>query len=286
MNKGIVIYAHNNRKLDYAFMAVVAGSLATTHLKVPVSIITDQSTIEWMKESEIYKKAEMLFDNIIIVDRPDTDNRRRLSDGTSEDVVPFLNSTRTSIWELTPYDRTLLIDSDYFIFSDHLNEYWDIDQDIMIGESVNDINDKDRMGYHDRYVSDTGIKLYWATTVMFTKNERSKFFFDTVSYVKENYSFYADLYRFDPRQYRNDISFSIAKHIIDGFETINQVMLPPVLTAIDRDILCEVTQTGLTFLINYDLGTNFCAAKMSNIDIHIMNKQSIQRNRNQLLSLI
>jgi hypothetical protein len=156
----------------------------------------------------------------------------------------------------------------------------------MIGEAINDINEKNRMGYHDRYVSDTGIKLYWATTVMFTKNERSKFFFDMVTYVKENYSFYADLYRFDDRQYRNDISFSVAKHIIDGFETTTQHMLPPVLTAIDRDVLHEVNQTGLTFLINYDLSSNFCASRVKNTDVHVMNKQSIYRNKDQLLSLI
>lgn len=286
MNKGIVIYAHNNRKVDYALMAVIAGGLAKKNLGVPVSIITDQSTVEWMQQSGIYEKADALFDKIILVDRPITDNQRRLHDGVSEDIVPFLNSNRTSVWDLTPYDRTLLIDSDYLIFSNHLNEYWDVDQDVMIGESINDINEQYRMGYHDRYVSDTGIKLYWATTVMFTKNERSKFFFDMVSYVKENYSFYADLYRFDSKQYRNDISFSVAKHIIDGFETSDQHMLPPVLTAIDRDVLYEVKDNKLTFLINYSLGTAFCAAVINNLDVHVMNKQSIYRNKDQLLDLI
>jgi len=139
MNKGIVIYAHNNRKVDYALMAVIAGGLAKKNLGVPVSIITDQSTVEWMQQSGIYEKADALFDKIILVDRPITDNQRRLHDGVSEDIVPFLNSNRTSVWDLTPYDRTLLIDSDYLIFSNHLNEYWDVDQDVMIGESINDI---------------------------------------------------------------------------------------------------------------------------------------------------
>lgn len=286
MKKGIVIYAHNNRKVDYALMATIAGGLAKKHLNVPVSIITDQSTVDWMKESGIYKKAESLFDKIILSDRPDTDNHRRLHDGVSEDIVPFLNSNRSTIWDLTPYDRTLLIDSDYLIFSNLLNEFWDVDQDVMIGESINDVCQINRMGYHDKYVSDTGIKLYWATTVMFTKNKSSKFFFDMVSYVKQNYSFYADLYRFDSKQYRNDITFSIAKHIVDGFETTTQRMLPPVLTAIDRDILHEIKDSKLIFLINNDLGTNFCAASISGVDIHVMNKQSIYRNKDQLLDLI
>jgi hypothetical protein len=286
MNKGIVIYAHNNRKVDYALMSLIAGGLAKRHLQVPVSLITDESTVSWMKESGIHQQAESVFDQIILTDRPDTNNQRRLYDGVTDEVVPFINADRYSVWELTPYERTLLIDSDFLIFSNQLNEYWDVDQDVMIGNAINDIYDQKRLGYHDRYVSDTGIKLYWATTVMFTKNQTSKFFFDTVAHVKENYRYYADLYRFDSRQYRNDISFSVAKHIMEGFEATDQQMLPPVLTALDRDVLAEVSDKKLTFLVNYNLDNNFCAAALSNIDVHVMNKQSIHRNKDQLLELI
>jgi hypothetical protein len=286
MKKGIVIYAHNNRKVDYALMSLISGGLAKKNLNVPVSLITDESTVDWMKESNIFQKSQEVFENIILTDRPDTGNQRRLHDGINNDVVPFINSDRYSVWDLTPYDRTLLIDSDFLIFSNHLNEYWSVDQDIMISPAINDIFDQNRLGYHDRYVSDAGVKLYWATTVMFTKNQKSKFFFDTVAHVKDNYKFYADLYRFDDRQYRNDISFSVAKHIYDGFETVDQKTLPPVLTAIDRDILIKVENQKLTFLINHSLDENFCAASISNLDIHVMNKQSIYRNRDSLMEII
>lgn len=286
MKKGIVIYAHNNRKVDYALMSLIAGGLAKKHLNVPVSLITDPSTIDWMKESNIFEKSATTFENIIITDRPESDNFRNLHDGLTKDHVPFVNSNRNSVWELTPYERTLLIDSDFLVFSDHLNEYWEVDQDVMIGESINDVYSQDRLGYHDIFISDTGIKLYWATTVMFTKNETSKFFFDMVEHVKENYKFYADLYRFDSRQYRNDISFSIAKHIVDGFETTESKMLPPVLTTIDKDILLEVKDNKLLFLINHKLDSEFCASSLSDVDIHVMNKQSIYRCKDQLLEML
>ena len=51
MTQGIILYAHNNRTVDYALMAVIAGGLAKKNLQVPVSLITDESTIAWMKES-------------------------------------------------------------------------------------------------------------------------------------------------------------------------------------------------------------------------------------------
>lgn len=286
MNNGVVIYAYNNRKVDYALMSLISGGLAKKNLSVPVTLITDQSTVNWMKESGIYNKSQEVFEQIILTDRPETNNQRKLYDGTTNDIVPFINSNRFSVWDLTPYDRTLLIDSDYLIFSKNLAEYWHVDQDVMIGNAINDLYDQKRLGFHDRYVSDTGIKLYWATTVMFTKNEKSKFFFDTVNHIRKNYNFYSDIYRFDSRQYRNDISFSVAKHIFDGFETPAQKMLPPVLTALDRDILIDITDNKLKFLINYNLDDKFCAASLSNIDIHIMNKQSIYRNKDQLLEMI
>jgi len=286
MRKGIVIYAYNNRRVDYALMSLISGGLAKKNLQVPVSLITDESTVAWMKESKIYDKSQEIFDQIILTDRPNTGNQRRLHDGNINEIVPFVNSNRNTVWDLTPYEKTLLIDSDFLILSDNLNEYWNVDQDVLIGDSINDIYDQKRIGYHDQYISDTGIKLYWATTVMFTKNENSKLFFDLVGHIRENYKYYADLFRFDSRQYRNDISFSIAKHILDGFENVNQQSLPPVLTTLDRDILFDVKKDSLIFLVSHNLDTNFCAASVSNLDIHIMNKHSIVRNKDNLLNLI
>lgn len=286
MNKGIVIYAHNNRTVDYALMAMISGGLAKKNLQVPVSLITDESTISWMKEYGTHHTAKSIFENIIIVEKPITNNQRFLHDGDTRTTIPFVNTNRNSVWDLTPYDRTLLIDSDFLIFSDNLNKYWDVDEDLLIGESINDIYDNKRLGYLDKYVSETGVKLYWATTVMFTKNERTKLFFDTVNYIKNNYEYYGDVFRYDARQYRNDIAFSVAKHLLEGFEETNTGRLPPVISALDRDILFSVDNDRLKFLVNYRLDNNYCAACLHGVDIHVMNKQSIIRNSQQLLELI
>lgn len=286
MTRGVLIFAHNNRDVDYALMSIVSGQLAAKHLQVPVSLITDKFTIQWMKESEIYQKAEIVFDKIIEVEKPITDNQRNLHDGTENKLVPFVNSNRYSAYELTPYDRTLLIDSDFLIFSDTLNQYWDVDSDVLISTAINDIYDQKRLGYHDRYISDTGIHLYWATTVMFSKSEYSKTFFNLVDQIRENYQYYSDLFRFDSRQYRNDIAFSIAKHILDGYETDTTLGLPPILSILDKDILLDVSTEGkLTMLISPNLDSNYIAASLNNLDIHIMNKQSLIRQSDKLLEL-
>ena len=286
MTQGILLYAHNNRTVDYALMAVIAGGLAKKNLQVPVSLITDASTIAWMQESNIFNHAESVFDHIITVDRPATDNQRRLHDGQNSQTIPFINTNRSTAYELTPYDRTLLIDSDFFILSNNLGEYWNVDADVMLGNAINDIYNDSRVGYLDRHVSDTGVKMYWATTVMFSKNLNSKLFFNTVNYVKENYSQFSDVFRFDSRQFRNDIAFSVAKHILDGYYQDDALSLPPVLSALDKDILHSVNGNTLTFLVDHKLTNSYCATAISNIDIHIMNKQSVIRNKQALLELI
>ena len=58
MNRGILLYAHNSRDIDYLQMAMVSGGLAKKNLNLPVSIITDEATIEWAKESNNYKKCK------------------------------------------------------------------------------------------------------------------------------------------------------------------------------------------------------------------------------------
>lgn len=287
MNRGVLIFAHNNRDVDYALMSIISGSLAKKNLGLPVSLVTDRTTLTWMETSGIKQKAIEVFEQIIITDKPQTDNSRKLHDGNESKFVPFVNLNRTDAFSLSPYDQTLLIDSDYLIFTDNLNKFWEYSETVLLGQSINDIIGTDRLGYHDRYVSDTGVHLYWATTVMFTKNEYSENFFSLLSYVKENYQYYSDLFRFYTRNYRNDIAFSVTQHIMDGFETKSSIHLPPVFSTLDRDILETVKEDGsLVFLINMIMNEKYIAASVKDVDIHVMNKSSITRNAEKLLALI
>jgi hypothetical protein len=285
MNKGIVILAHNNRKVDYSKMALISARFAGKNLNAPVSLITDIDTINWMKQDNTWNEAQSIFDKIITVERPADKNQRILYDGMDHDCVPFLNSNRSSIWQHTPYERTLLIDSDFIVCSDKLNHYWDVDEDILISDGLNDIQG-DRVGILDQRVSETGIHLYWATTVMFTKNKNSKIFFDLVDFVRENYKYYADLFRHRSDQYRNDISFSVAKHILDGFEK-SQISLPSIFTIQDKDVLEKINDDGrMIFSIKSKLDTeSFYLASIKDQDVHIMNKQSIIRHYERLMTL-
>jgi hypothetical protein len=283
MNRGVLIIAHNSRQVDYAKTAIIAGGLARKNLGLPVSLVTDESTLNWIKESGMFETATRVFDKIIETTRPAINNYRVLNDGLQSNNVPFINATRSSAYELTPYDQTLLIDSDFLIMTSTLNQYWDTEYSILISESMNDLIGN-RVGVLDKWTSETGVQLFWATTVMFTKNKTSETFFNLVEYIKENYNFYSDLFRFDPRQYRNDISFSVALHLMNGFEKSFK-SLPPILTAQGKDILESIGKDqSLKILAN--VGDDFVLSSIKDRDIHIMNKQSLIRHYDTFKDLI
>jgi hypothetical protein len=286
MTKGILIYAHNSKKVDYLDLALISGSLSSKNLNLPVSLVTDKSTLEWAKESKKYKSIERVFDNIILSEDYFSDASRKLYDGIDyKEDVPFLNKNRCNAWNLTPYENTLLIDSDFLIFSNLLNEYWNIDADFMISPVASDVFIENRLEYNDRYISEVGIKMCWATTIMFKKNQFSKALFDLVELIRDNYTYFADLYRFDHRMFRNDIAFSIAQHILNGNKSSNIPALPPILTTIDKDILIDVKEDKLFFLISSKYDNSYTVCSKKNQDVHIMNKQSIVRNKQKLLEL-
>jgi hypothetical protein len=281
MNNGVLIFAHNSDKVDYGRLSIISGALAKKNLKVPVSLAVDISTIEWMKNSDDYDLAVRIFDSIVEIEKPSIENYRILNDGLSSDRVPFINSNRYTVYDISPYDRTLLIDSDYLIFTDKLSQYWSVDNPLMISGSAIDIGN-DRLGILDQRISDTGINMVWATTVMFDKSSEVKFFFEMVNFVRQNYRHYADIFRYDFRQYRNDIAFSVALHILNGFETHFVNYLPSILTSFDKDQLLSAKDGNLIF----DLDQCNTMVSIREMDLHIMNKQSIIRNKEELLKLI
>lgn len=286
MSKGVILFAHNNRQIDYARMSILAAKLAIKNLQVPVSLVTDPSTLDWMKESGIDKIAADTFDKIIITQRPeDSNNVKNYFDGNNRTPATFTNGNRFSVWDQTPYDRTLMMDTDYLTLTNTLSSYWDADEDLLISSKYNDIQGKERIGYLDTHISETGIEMLWATTVMFTKNENTKIFFDLVEHIKTKYKMYSDVYRFNPLLFRNDIAFSIAKHILNGYQKVDEYSLPTIFSTADKDILVDADDGKLKFLVSQNNGENYVATSVADKDVHVMNKFSIMRNYDKLMEL-
>jgi hypothetical protein len=269
MKCGCLLFAHDG-SIDYGSQAVLAARLAIKHLQVPVSLVSDAGTISAIKANF----DQLPFEHIIEVPKPDTTNKRTLGSET----LDFINGNRNTAWVLTPYERTLIIDTDFLIFSDKLNQYWKLPEDFLICGGM--INFREPEEY---LVSKYSIPMLWATNIMFSKTAETKILFDLVDYIKQEYKYFAGLYEFDDKQYRNDFAFSVACHILSayGLDDWHGLLPSPILYK-DTDHLIKIDKDHFVFLLE---GHRKYLMKSQGQDIHMMNKRDILNNLDSLLEL-
>lgn len=290
MNNGILIFAHNNKEIDYGQMAYISASYAKKNLKVPVSLVTDSGTLQYMEKTN--KSFLEIFDKIILTDdiKIEIPIKRRYYDGSLDyKKADFKNVYRAWAYDLSPYDKTIVVDVDLLIVNDRLKHVWDTDTDFMINKYSYDLA-RDREYFEFQRVSDHGIDFFWATAFYFEKTKWTKTFFDLCKHIIENYDYYRFVYRINAPLMRNDYVFSIAIHIMGGFTNkINPSSLPcEVYYTLDRDELVRVNNDkSFLFLIQKKscLG-EYTLASTNNQNIHIMNKYSINRKSKELLEAL
>lgn len=273
MTTGALIFAHNNTAIDYVKLSVLAANRIKQYLDIPVSLVTDNAN--WLTSNY----PDHPFDHVIETSC-EVPSHRYFYDGSLESrQLEWKNLTRNQAYNLTPYDKTLVIDSDYIINSSVLKPALERDSIFQIYK-----NSFDLAGWRDnKYVqriNPYSIPFYWATVFIFEKNEITQAFFDLVSFVKTNYQYFRMLYNIEGASYRNDFAFSIAIHLMNGKLDGDFVTeLPGTMTYIlDRDILTEMKSDKMQFLVEKEkhLG-EYIAVKTEGIDVHVMNKLSLSR---------
>jgi len=290
MTSGVLMFAHNNREIDYGMMAYVSARYVEKHLKVPISLVTDSGTINWLDKTDISLKT--VFDKIILTDelsRPILHDKRFYDGSINYKKTVFNNGFRSRSYELTPYDQTLVIDTDLLIKNDRLKNIWNSNTDFMINSKHIDLA-YDRENSEFQRVSEYTVDFYWATAFYFRKTLWTETFFNLCQHISENYDYYRFTYQISYPVLRNDFIFSIAIHIMNGFTNITSPEKLPaeIYYTFDRDELYQVNPDGtLVFLIQKknSLG-QYTLAKTDNQNIHIMNKYSYNRNIANLLEVL
>lgn len=271
MTTGAIIFAYNNSLIDYVKIAEFAATRVKKFLDIPVSIITDSPTA---------LSPQHPFDSIISVESPSFSTTRNFNDGNASYAeVEWKNLTRNQVYDLTPYDTTLVIDSDYILNSSVLKPALIKDCDFQIYRNSFYL-DKDRIIPEFEKISSASIPFYWATVFIFKKNHITQQFFTLVSYIKENWPYFRLLYKIGSLMYRNDYAFSIAIHIMNGNTSGDfAVELPGTMTYIlDSDMISAMSDTSMQFLIqNIRASESYNPVKTENIDVHVMNKLSLLR---------
>ena len=281
MSKGIIIFASNNGLIDYIKIACASSGFARKNLSGfdEICLITDSFSLKNNKEL-----IEKYFDRTIIQDAVEQEGNIRLfkDGGTGQsEYAPFINKTRGDVYSLSPYDESLVIDCDYFVMSNTLDQVWGSENDFMINCQYRDV--AGRHGGNVSYIDDFSIPMYWATVFYFRKSEYTENLFYLISHIKENFRYYYFLYNCTGGQlFRNDFVFSMAIHILNGRVDAKVPSLPIeyLNNSFDMDDIFRVNSSNdiILFCAKPEKLTLHNLARFTNTDLHIMNKKGIERN--------
>lgn len=289
MSKGFLIYALNNEEIDYGRMALVCAMMIKYHLKVnQVCLATDQSTLDWVKANygELFNKV---IDDVALIARTSTDQKKAFRDSTSTTkVLSWKNQSRSSAYELSPYEETVVLDSDFLVQDSMFDLVWGNDESILINKDIALVSHTSP-SWTEKRLDKSGLEMYWATAIYFKKDEVAETLFNLVEHIRERYDFYQYAYDFPGRLFRNDYAFSIAIHMLNGFLQNGEIKPLPfscILSSFDTDELIDVGENWLTFLTSSrDKPDDYTLTKVEGVSVHVMNKYSIGRMADKLISI-
>ena len=277
MSKGVLLFAQNNHTVDYVKQAIYCAKKIKKHLGIGVALATDNA--DYLKET--YPYYERYIDHVITLDWYECTQKRTYRDGTmSKRDLEWRNFDRSSCYDITPFDETIVMDTDFILGNNILNNSFDTDQDFLIYRHITDVN-MDRPDEHRfNKISDRSVDMYWATVFYFKKSQFMEQFFELIKHIKENWHFYRLIYQIPSKIFRNDFAFSIAIHIYNGHQrTIWPKTLPGRLWfTSDSDILIKMDDEQYTFLLDKKHWKgHYHVGSIKDCNIHIMNKFSLDR---------
>lgn len=251
MKRGAVLFAYNNDITDYYKMAAYTASRIERFLNIPVTVITDADSIS----------CDYQFDQVI-VRTPDTSNARK---GTV-----WINKGRYEVFDLSPYDDTLVLDTDYLVNSDKLNLLFKSDSDFLCHRDcrflLNDAG-QETIGIH-------GPQTYWATVMRFTKTTRTRELFSMVEMVQKNYDHYRKIYNVTSGMYRNDYAVTLALRTVNGQVENKSDSIPWKLLHVPSTDTTVTREDDTVYRISKHGEGRQTHIIVKNTDFHMINKQN------------
>lgn len=262
MSKGVLLFAFNNGITNYYDMAVATAKRVNHFLNLPVSIVTDVNSLPTNPTYE--------FDKLFVV---------KADDSNKKDKKTWINKGRYQAYDLSPYDETLLLDTDYLINSNQLLKIFDIYDDFMCPNRTYFLMDE--QGYQQEKISPTGFNTLWATVIAFKKTNKAKQIFECMRMVQENYMHYVNLYNMYSIQYRNDHALAISSRIINGHIEDITMYMPWALNHIKNELIVEKL-TDSVYNTSYKVykqterngKTKIDYCIVNDMDFHLMNKDT------------
>ena len=245
MKKGVLLFCFDTEHTKYHKILERCVHQIKKFLKLEVTVITNFETYKLIKP--------LGFINYKFID-PEKGNTKLGKEWNNVD--------RHMAYELSPYDTTLVIDIDYFCYTDNLLQFMDTSYDFLVPNQVHDLTDRNT--FHQRVWS--MMPMVWATVFVFRKTKKAKQIFDMIKYVKNFYPHFTELYRIFAKNFRNDYAFAIALQQLNGFNSYDT--LPFALSTLPAD--CEIvkmTERGIAWRLGDEINW------VEDQDVHVLNKE-------------
>jgi len=246
MTTGVLLYCFDTPEVRYHKLAERCIEQIKKYLRLEITVVTDMATFKKFKPMGMinYKLVE-----------PKAGNKRSYRGKK----IAWHNMERSLAYDHSPYTKTILMDCDYFVFSDYLFELSKTDFDVLLHDKVDDLTGQDIIEGKDESV----LPLVWATVTLFKKGDRARAVFDMIKHVQKFYVHYINLYRIRYANYRNDYAFAIALHQLQ----IGSKIPTPMPMLGDRVSIIDSDDEGVVFKL--DGNVNFTKLQ----DVHIMDKE-------------
>ena len=223
-SRGILLFAFNTEKTDYVTIAERSARLIHHTLDLPVTLVTERDVDSDHFDTTIYVNNTL-------------ENYKVGEHGI------WRNGDRWRAYELSPYDETLLIDTDYLMLDRNLLKLFEQNFDYRI------------MSWNNKPATMWNLKMgifsheyLWATAVLFRKTTKARMLFDLVGRIQRNYDYYRRLYHMREGNFRNDYAFTIANNILNGYDlNFNNGIVTPMLTF--ADITTSITTQGSMLVV-------------------------------------
>lgn len=262
MTTGALIFAFDNEETDYVSMAAWSAQRIRKHLNIPTAIVTDVDPTD---------RRLGQVDRVI--------SASAASGGTRyfedyEKNVTWFNAGRVDAYSITPWEQTLVLDADYVVCGNDLNQVLNAPQEFMAFRQAYDVTDpvRDLLSTFGR----NQFPMWWATVMMFRKSNTAQYIFDCMTMIRSNWQHYRELYGITEKNYRNDYALSIALGIVSG-HTLKVDNIPWAIASVMPEVKLTRHQDSVEFWnIEYTSKGSPKTISIAGQDFHAMGKKHLE----------
>lgn len=191
MSKGFLIFADNTNKVNYLEQAyVLALSIKNTQTVNNVTVVTNE---------EVPDKYKQVFDNVILPFKRNNNLE-----------TPFKVEDRANLYHITPYEETMVLDSD-MLFLEDIENWWNYCSNYNLRFCSRITNYKKEIvtdTVHRKTFVENNLPSPYVALHYYKRSDEALEFHKVLNFVVNNWELC--LTKFAPKQYQSWISMDLA----------------------------------------------------------------------------